>query len=237
LELDELKRLLKISAAPILNREVLPSPIPGAPPATEFDVARDALAGMSTIRIADREFRLPGMTRHVDIILKALADFKTKKQRNYQPLPYAKADDICMEPLRPENFSITTPFASAKDNWRQAGIVVGITNILPDNAQVAAGDIVFTLNDDELFIFTDWIEFQGTPRLSAIQGIIDGTTFNPEEMRNDVMYSDLQMHEMNYPWIADVNIIITAKCEFAGTAELVPFGVHICKGRLLAGLT
>jgi hypothetical protein len=201
-----------------------------------MDVARDALAGMGVIRYATREFRLPGLQRHSDVILKALADFKVSHQgRNYVPLPFAKADDITMEPLRPENFSFTLPFVSAKDNWRQA-VALGVNHLIPDNAQVLAGDTVFTLNDDELFIFTDWIDFFPFPNLSAIQGTIDGTTYQPEETRI-MMMTDLQLHEMNWPWIADVNIVINAKCEFAGISEFVPFGVHICKGRLLSGLT
>lgn len=234
MELDQLKRLLKINAPSVLNREVLPSPTIGTPPQTELDVARDALAGMGVVRIAEREFRLPGLQRHSDVILKALADFKTKKQRNYVPLPFAKADDIVMEPLRPENFP-GAPVVSVKDNWRQA-VALGVNHIIPDNAQVIAGDTVFTLNDDELFIFTDWADFFPFPNLSAIQATIDGTTYQPEETRI-MMMTDLQLHEMNWPWIADVNIVINAKCEFAGISEFVPFGVHICIGRLLAALT
>jgi hypothetical protein len=231
-----LKRLLKINAPSVLNREVLPSPTVGALPQTELDVARDALAGMGVVRIAAREFRLPGLQRHSDVILKALADFKAKKQRNYVPLPFAKADDIVMEPLRPEVFDIT---GFLKDNWRQAGLAVGIRDIIPDVIQTAgiAPATTFTLDDDELIIITDWVEFQTTPIISALQCTVDGTTYQPEEIRV-MMMTDLQLHELNWPLIADVNIDINAKVEFGPlTAELVPFGVHICVGRLLAALT
>lgn len=236
MELEELKRLLQIDVPPILDREVLPAQ-PGRPPQTEMDVARDTLAGMATIRISNREFRLPGLTRHSDIILKALADFKEKKKRNVVALPFAKADDIVMEPLRPEVFNIHVAPATAKDNWRQAALAVGTTDIIPDVVQVAAGHAVFTLDDDELIIITDWVEMQATPILSALQATIDGTTFQPEEIR-EIFWSDLQHHELNWPWVADVNINIDAKVEFGPlTAEIVPFGVHICLGRLLEGLT
>jgi len=229
LELEEVKRLLKVTAPTILDREVLPAQ-------TEMDVARDALAGMAIVRISNRDYRLPGLTRHSDIILKTLADFKTKWKRNYVPLPFAKADDIVMEPLRPEVFNITAAPATAKDNWRQAGLTVGTEDIIPDAVQVAAGHTVFTLDDEEVIVITDWVEMQATCILSALQGIIDGTTFQPEEMRVTFM-TDLQLHELNWPWISDVNLDINAKVEFAGDSELVPFGVHICLGKLLEGLT
>lgn len=237
MELNQLQRLLAINAPPILSREVLPGlPAIGQPPKTELDVARDALAGMGIVRIGTREFRLPGLQRHSDVILKALADFKAKKQRNYVPLPYAKADDIVMEPLRPEVFNIHVAPATPKDNWRQAGLVVGVTPIIPDVVQVTAGHAVFTLDDDELIIITDWVEFQPTPILSALQCIVDGTPYQPEELRV-MMMTDLQLHELNWPLISDVNLDINAKVEFNGTAEFVPFGVHICIGRLLEPLT
>lgn len=198
-----------------------------------MDVARDALAGMAIVRISNRDYRLPGLTRHSDIILKTLADFKTKWKRNYVPLPFAKADDIAMESLRPEIFKIT---GDDFDNWRQAGLAVGTTHIIPNATQHAAGDILFTLEDEEVIVITDWVEMQATCILSALQGIIDGTTFKPEEVR--VMFmTDLQLHELNWPWISDVNVDINAKVEFTGTSELVPFGVHICLGKLLEGLT
>ena len=232
MELEELKRLMTVDSRGILARIVLPPLMPGLAPQTEIDVARDILAGMATVRISNREFRLPGLTRHTDLILKALAEFKDKRQRNVVALPFVKADDIAMEPLRPEVFNITN---AAKDNWRQASLTVGSTHIIPDVSQQATAT-EFTLDDDELIIITDWVEMQPTPILSALQGIIDGTTFNPEETR-EIFWSDLQLHELGWPWIADVKIDIDAKVEFAGTAELVPFGVHICLGKLLETLT
>ena len=225
MELEEVKRLLKVDAPRTLDREVLPAQ-------TEMDIARDTLAGMAIVRISNRDYRLPGLTRHSDIILKTLADFKSKWKRNYVPLPFAKADDIVMEPLRPEVFNIT---GAAKDNWRQAGLTVGTTHIIPDATQHATS-ATFTLEDEEVIVITDWVEMQPTCILSALQGIIDGTTFKPEEMRV-IFMTDLQLHELNWPWISDVNLDINAKVEFTGTSELVPFGVHICLGKLLEGLT
>lgn len=235
MELEELKRLLQIDAPPVLDREILPAQ-PGRPPQTEMDVARDTLAGMCIVRISNREYRLPGLTRHSDLVLKALADFKTKKKRNFVALPFAKADDIVMEPLRPEVFN-NHAVPIAKDNWAQAGLVVGTEDIIPDAAQILGGAAAtFAVDDDELIIITDWVEMQAACILSALQANIDGSLLQPEEIRTMFM-TDLQLHELNWPWIADVTLDIDAKVEFVGTAELVPFGVHICLGRLLEGLT
>jgi len=152
MELEELNRIRLVKAQTVLSRQV-------APLGTEYQVALDALRGMKTIRISNREVTLPGLERHTPLILQALAEFKEKKVRNVQPLMYAKADDIVIEPLRPEQFSAgTTP--TVLDNWIQAGLVVGETPILPSVTQIADAPCAaaIAVDDDELFIFTDFIE-------------------------------------------------------------------------------
>ena len=231
MELEELNRIRLVKAQTVLSRQV-------APLGTEYQVALDALRGMKTIRISNREVTLPGLERHTPLILQALAEFKEKKVRNVQPLMYAKADDIVIEPLRPEQFSAgTTP--TVLDNWIQAGLVVGETPILPSVTQIADAPCAaaIAVDDDELFIFTDFIEAKPAIVITAIQGEIDGTTYNPLEMRLAMNTSDLQMFELDYPWIADINFDIDAKVEYAGDSELTPYGVHICLGKLIAGIT
>ncbi|GAI19131.1 unnamed protein product, partial [marine sediment metagenome] len=218
-----------LDAPGILRRRV-------APLGTEFEVARDALVGMKTIRLSNRELTLPGLTRHTDLVLKVLAEFKDKKKRNFQPLMYAKKDDIVIEPLRPEQFSAgATP--TILDNWIQAGLVVGETPILPSVTQVADAATEITVDDDEIFIFTDFIEAKPAIKITAIQAEIDGTKFQPQTMRLAMNESDLQMYELDYPWIADVSIDVDAKVEYAGDSELTPLGVHICLGKLIADIT
>ena len=196
----------------------------------------DALRGMKTIRLSNRDIILPGLERHTPLILQTLAEFKEKQKRNVQPLMYAKTDDIVIEPLRPEQFSAGAS-PTVLDNWIQAGLVVGETPLLPSVTQVADGATVINVDDDEVFIFTDFIEMKPAIKITAIQGEIDGTLYNPLEMRLAMNETDLQMYELDYPWICDVTFDIDAKVEYAGDSELTPFGVHICLGKLIAGIT
>lgn len=230
MELEELSRLLRVNAPSILDRRI------EALDGTEYDMVKDALAGMRTIRLGDRDINLPGLTRNTELICQVLAEFKGKKKRNVQPLQFAKSDDIVIEPLRPEQFTGPTSGITL-DNWRQAGLAVGAVSILPNAAQVAGGDTTIDVNDNEVFIITDWIEHQPAPVISAIQAVIDGYTYQPLEMRLALFQSNLQMFELDYPWICDVSIDINGKCEFAGTSELTPYGVHICLGSRIAAIT
>ena len=226
MELEELSRIKGVNAQTILSRQI-------APLGTEYQVSLDALRGMKNIKISNRDITLPGLERHTPLILQVLAEFKDKKKRNVQPLMYAKSDDIVIEPLRPEQF---TANAVTLDNWIQAGLTVGEKALLPSVSQAGAATVI-TCDVDELFIFTDFIEMKPKIIITAIQGEVDGTLYNPLEMRLSMNESDLQMFELDYPWIADINFDIDAKVEYAGDSELTPFGVHICLGKLIAGIT
>ena len=231
MELEELKRISLVDAKTVLKRQV-------ATLGTEYDMALDALRGMKNIRVSDRDITLPGLERHTPLILQVLAEFKAKQARNVQPLMYAKADDIVIEPFRPEQFSAgATP--TALDNWIQVGLVVGERPFLPSAIHIADAPCAATIavDDDEIFIFTDFIEMKPAIKITAIQGEIDGTMYNPLEMRLAMNETDLQMYELDYPWICDVNFDIDVKVEYAGDSELTPFGVHICLGKLIAGIT
>lgn len=227
MELDELKRINEVNAEAILGRQI------AGLNATEYNMALDALRGMKNIRLSNRVVTLPGLERYTPTILKALADFKANRNRLVMPVMYAKADDIVIEPLRPEQF---TANAVTLDNWIQAGLVVGESALLPAIAQAGAVTVI-TCDDDELFIFTDFIEMKPAIKITAIQGEIDGTLHKPLEMRLSMNETDLQMYELDYPWICDVTFDIDAKVEYAGDSELTPFGVHICLGKLIAGIT
>ena len=226
MELEELSRIYGVNAQTILGRQV-------APLGTEYQVAMDALSAMKKIRISNREITLPGLQRWTPLVLQVLADFKDTRNRNIMPVAYAKSDDIVIEPLRPEQF---TANAVTLDNWIQAGLVVGERALLPNISQAGAATVI-TCDDDEIFIFTDFIEMKPAIKITAIQGEIDGTLYKPLEMRLAMNETDLQMFEMDYPWICDVDFDIDAKVEYAGDSELTPFGVHICLGKLIAALT
>lgn len=229
MELSELKRINKIDARTVLQR-----PIDGLD-VSEYKMAHDALEGMETIRLSNRKVVLPGLHRWNETILKALAGFaEDRGNRLVKPVMYAKADDIVIEPLRPEQFVAEDTLIAS---WIQLGLAAGEVSILPSATQVTAGATVITCDKDELFIFTDFIEMKPAIRITAIQGEIDGTPYKPLEMRLAMNETDLQMYDLDYPWICDVNFDIDAKCEYAGDSELTPFGVHICLGKLIADLT
>ena len=230
MELEELGRLMRVDAQGLLSRRI------EALGASEYDIVVDALAGMRKIRLANRDIELPGLSRQMNLILQALAEFKEKKKRNVMPLQYAKTDDIVIEPLRPEQFSAGSS-PTILDNWLQTSLSVGEHNLLPNEAQVADGGTSISVDDDEVFIFTDFIEHQPTARVTAIQGEIDGTKYQPLDMRLAMKQSDLKIFELDYPWIADVSIDIDMKVETAGDVELTPYGVHICLGKRIADIT
>ena len=231
MELEELKRLQKVNAKTLLKREVLEAQ-------TEYEVSLDALRGMKNIKISNRELTLPGLERHTLLILQVLAEFAQKQQRNVVPVMYAKSDDIVIEPFRPEQF-IAGNTPTPLDNWIQAGLVVGERPFLPSAIHIADAPCAATIavDDDEIFIFTDFIEMKPAIKITAIQGEIDGTPYQPLEMRLSMNESDLQMYELDFPWICDVTFDIDVKVEYAGDSELTPFGVHICLGKLIRALT
>jgi len=217
MELEELKRLQAVN-----EREILARPV--EPLGTEYNVVRDALAGMKTLRISERELKLPGLERHTDLIIKTVAEFKTKKKRNVMPLQFGKTDDIVIEPLRPEVFGL--------DNYLQTGLTVGTYDIIPQTAGTHSID-----TDNEIIIITDFVEMQTEPKVTAIQVTVDGVTQNPLELRKDLKITDLHIYELDYPIIADASLDINGKVEVAGDAELTPFGVHICMGHKVPSLT
>jgi len=218
MELEELGRIMKVDAPSILSRRI------EAIGATEEEIARDALAGMRTIRLAERDLTLPGLTRHTDLIIKALAEFKNRKKRNVMPLQYAKSDDIVIEPIRPEQFGL--------DNYEISISAAGSLDIIPQ------GSGTFSVDDDEMFIFTDWAEHADGEPVTALQATIDGTQYQPLELRAQLKFSDVKVYELDYPWIADVSVDINGKAEASsGTTEMTPYGVHICLGKKIASLT
>jgi hypothetical protein len=217
MELEELKRLAAVDAKSILSRRVEPL-------GTEYEVVRDALVGMATLRIGERELKIPGLDRHRELIIKVVAEFKQKKMRNVMPLQFAKADDITLEPLRPETFGL--------DNWVRTGLSVGTVDLIPQTAGT------FNLETDaEIIVITDFCEAKAIPVITAILPEVDGVKQNPLEMRKDLKISDLHLYELDYPLIADTSLNIDGKVEASGDSELFPLGVRICLGRKLSGLT
>lgn len=222
---QELKRLMKVDAKSILSGTVEPF-------GTEYDIVKDALAGMVKVRIANRDIKLPGLVRNMNLIINVLAEFKSKEQRNVMPLAYAKSDDIVIAPLRPQNFGIQS---YKKDVTIAAGSYTAEDNIVP---QVAG---TYTIPDKQIFVITDFVDFAPESPVTAIQvKDVDGESWYPVEVRKELKLSDLHVVELDFPVIADASLDIDALVErtTADTTsaekvshELTPFGVWIGFGK------
>jgi len=218
MEIEELERLMEAStrAPAVLKRVVYQEK-------TELDIIKHALALMQTVRIGERELTLPGLKRNIPLILGVLVEFREKKKRNVMPLPFAGADDIAIEHIRPEIFD--------EDNFEKTYTAVGTDHIIPKTTGV------YEVDEDEVIIITDLVEMRPDITVTAVQATVDEKKMKPAEMRKDLKISDLQMYELEYPWIADVSIDIDAKIEYTGTSELTPLGVHIALGKKIPNLT
>ncbi|MEM1588998.1 MAG: hypothetical protein QXT26_02700 [Thermoproteota archaeon] len=218
MELEELKRLRLVKAKEILSKPVEPL-------GTEYDVVKDALVGIKSVHLAQRDFRLPGLERHTELVCQVVAEFKEKKKRNVLPLQYAKADDIVVAPIRPEDIGA--------DNWNVSSAAAGIIHVIkPDGTPLTVD------TENQVFVITDVLI--GDPSLiTAVQFTVDGVKQNPIEVRTlQVGRGDnLGIAELDYPVVADASLLMDVKAEGAVTTTVVPFGVHICLGRKLAALT
>jgi hypothetical protein len=219
MELEELKRLRLVNARAVLSKSIEPL-------GTEYDVARDALVGMKSVRLATRELKLPGLERHSELVLQVLAEFKDKKKRNYMPAQYARADDLTMIPIRPE--------ALGQDNWDVSPAAPGTVNVIKPDGSPYQVD-----SDNEVLVITDVMV--GDPTIiTALKFTVDGVEQNPIELRTLQVGPEgerIGVAELDYPVIADASLLLQAKAEKAGTTAVVPFGAHICMGRKIPSLT
>ena len=144
--LEEIKRLNLIDEKSVLAKKVDPI-------GTEYEIVKDAIVGMSTLRIANRDILIPGMNRHIDLLIKTVAYFKQDKKKNVMPLQAAKSDDIVVEPIwRPQIFGLTT-FTQTTP-----ATVPAVINVIPQ----ASG--YYTLHDDELIVITCLLYTSPSPR-------------------------------------------------------------------------
>jgi len=221
MDFEELKRLGRIDAKKALDREVYDD-------YTEYDMIMDSLSGLSKVRIGERELQMPGLSRHKDIIMNVLAEFKGKEKKNVMPLQFAKSDDIVVAPLRPQHFGIqsykkTVDVAATKYTAED--------NIIPQTTGA------FTVPDNQIFVITDFIDYTPESPIVAFQAKdVDGNTFNPVDIRKELKLSDLHIIELDFPIITDASLDIDALVErtTADTTnaetvahELTPVGVWI----------
>jgi len=229
MELEELKRLLSVNEKQVLSRKIDPL-------GTEYDVVVDALSGIKTVRIGEREFTLPGLDRNQSLIIKTLAEYKEKQKRNVMPLPYAKSDDIVIMGIRPQHFGIQF--------WEQSVSIsatkyTAVSNIIPQGGTTGTR---YTVGTDQIFIITDFVDFVADSPVQAIQvADVDGVPQYPFCTFKDVKLSDLHIIELDYPIIADASLDIDALV-YSTTAGatvnhcLTPMGVWIGFGKNVPAL-
>jgi len=221
MNVEELSRIMGVNEVEILSKKV------AGLNRTEYDVMMHELNLAKKIVIGEREIELTGLARNANMIMKILAEFKDKEKRNVMPYQLAKADDITaiFGVLRPELFGL--------DNYRQEDLSVGTVNIIPQ----AAG--TFSVPDKQIFIITDFIEFEPNPVVTAIMFTdVDGALpKRPLETRTAFRASDLHIFSLPYVEIAQSTIDIDAKVEFTGNTELVPCGAWIGYGKDVPDLT
>jgi len=217
--MEEIKRISGLDAMAIL------SPVYDPLEMSEYDIVKEALIAMSKFQIGEREIRLPGFTRNLNLLLQCVADFKEKVKRPVVPPEIVTSDMITVEPLRPEVFGL--------DAYLRTGLTVGTYHIIP----TAAGTWT-AAKDEEIVVITDFIELLPDIRVTAIQAAdLDGEKLKPEELRLQFKASDLQIYELKRPWICDITLDIDGKVEAAGDSQITPFGVHICLGKKIPDLT
>jgi hypothetical protein len=219
MELEELKRLRLVNAKALLSKTVEPI-------GTEYEVAKDALAGMKAVRLASRELRLPGLERHSELVLQVLGEFKDKKKRNFMPAQFAKADDVALLPIRPETFGL--------DNFSVTASAPGTVDVIKPDGTPYEVDA-----DNEIVVVTDVLVGDPTV-ITALQFTVDGVEQNPIELRTLQVGPEgerIGLAELDYPVIADASLLLRAKAEAEGTTVVVPFGAHICMGRKIPPLT
>lgn len=217
MNLGELGRLSKVDAESILSEEIEPL-------GTEYEVVKDLLNAWATVRFGERDVKLPGFARHIDLMIAALAEYKSKKKRNVRPYPFAKSDDIVIMPLRPQHFGIQI---YKKSVTLDTDKYTKIDDIIPQTTGK------FSVPSEQVFIITDFVDIEPDSPVQAIQVVdVDGDDWHAISTIKELRVSDLHIIELDYPIIADksLNIDALVASETAGdtvTHELVPFGVWI----------
>jgi hypothetical protein len=220
LNLEDLRALLEWStrARSILAREIVPR-VGTKAPLTEYDVIDDVIAEVQTLKLAERDVTIPGITKAKDlgVVHGAVAQFKDKVKKNVMPVQFAKDDDIIVEPLyRPAIFNLPSFRATWSDVTPPAEVTL----------------INYTLKaDKELIILTDIVSLTTTPGLTELQISVDGETQRPVTARKDFLASNLRIYELPFPVVADLSLTVKGRVESAsGEFSYLPIGIHVVLG-------
>jgi len=190
------------------------------PVGTELSILEDVVNEVAKLTLAERDIAIPGITRawKSGIIQGATAYFREKVKLDIMPLPYAKDDNLIVEPLyRPKIFGLNNFTAT----WS------GVTPPAVVNL------INYSLNlNKEMIILTDIIGI-GPDFPALIQVTVDGETLRPYAVRKDFKASNVRIYELPFPVVADLTLRVDAQVESAsGTFEYIPVGIHLVVGSL-----
>jgi len=225
MNLEDLKTYLSYApkAPTILGRRIEPI-------GTEYDVLKDVVAEVRTLRLAQREIDIPGIKRAWDqgIIPGAVAYFRDKVKKDIMPMQFAKDDNLVVEPLyRPKIFKMADFTVSWSGLTPPAAV-----DLLDPNGTPGAYNLEV---DKEIIILTDIIALDTTPAVSEILISFDGETQRPLSARKDFLASDLHIFELPFPVVADINLRIQGRVETAsGSFTYLPIGVHVVLGSIHA---
>jgi hypothetical protein len=213
MNLEDLKTYLEYAkkAPTILGRRV-------DPVGTELSILEDVVNEVAKLTLAERDVAIPGITRAwtAGIIQGATAYFREKIKKDIMPLPYAKDDNLIIEPLyRPKIFGLNN-FTVTWSGLTPPAVV----NLINYELKV----------DKELIMLTDIIGL-GPNFPALIQVTVDGETLRPYAVRKDFKASNVRIYELPFPVVADLTLKVDAQVEDAsGTFEFIPVGIHLVLG-------
>jgi len=210
-------------AGRILGRSIVPI-------GTEFDVLKDVVKEVMTLRISNRDIVIPGIQRawSDEIIQGAVAYFRDKVRKDIMPVQFAKDDNLIIEPLyRPKIFNMSDFTVSWSGLTPPAAI-----DLLDPGGTAGAYNLQV---DKELIILTDIICLDATPAVYELLATVDGEPQRPVIPRKDWLATDLHIFEFPFPLVADINIRLQGRVESAsGSFTYLPIGIHVCLGSIHA---
>jgi len=225
MNLEDLKTYLSYvpKAVTILSRRIDPI-------GSEYDVLKDVIAEVRTVKLKERDIDLPGIKRAWDlgIVVGSVAYFREKVKKDIMPIQFAKDDNLVIEPLyRPKIFNMDSFTVS----W--TGLTPpAVIDLLTPGGTPGAYNLQ---TDKELIILTDIVSLDTTPAVSELLVTVDGETQRPVVPRKDFLLADVKVYELPFPVVADINLRLQGRVESAsGSFTYLPIGIHVVLGSIHA---
>lgn len=200
----------------------------------EYDVLKAQLAGMETLKLAERDIVLPGFSRNFSFLMKVVADYVDDKGDLYRPPEFAGTDQITTQFLRPQHFNY--------QEWRRDVSLTGTTleaQIIPktnDGSTFGLGSDPPSTVNDLRFVITDFIDYAADSPVRDIKiDDEDGESRYTNTVVKELNASDLHIITLDYPLYAtttiDVDALVYSHTSGATvTHELTPIGLWIGYG-------